>query len=180
MKKSHRMHVAWAMSLDWPRVRFLTDRGRWEEIERTPVTERLFPIRALRVLAASNIHTIGELLQVEPDSFKSGNFGPKSAEEIVEGVRWLLRSCPGDQRPPTFDERKEKHQKTRALRVYRLYLKLGTLEAAGRKIGVTKEGVRLIIKQGVERGWLDGDEVKRQKRKMAHDRVQHMRKVRRF
>ncbi len=166
------MHMAWAMELnrDWVKFSSLS-RSRWKEVEGLPVSQTLFPTRVLRALAASNIQTIGDLLRVDPSSLGAESFGARSVKEIFEGVRWLLRPHPGrgDQRPPTPVQREELHRKNKTLRIYRLYLNLGTLEAAGRKIGVTKEGVRLIIKQGVEREWLEGVKIKQQREKISHD-----------
>ena len=89
-----RVHSMWAAELDQPpRVNYSSlSPQHWQEIERRPVTRSLFPARAMNAFADSRIHTIGELLRVSPDSLAAENFGKKSVEMVLEGVRWLLRS----------------------------------------------------------------------------------------
>lgn len=124
-------------------------------VEGTPVTTLGLTARTNSCLRRLEIHALEELLRTPAATLlKVKNFGRVSLRDLQETIlQFLTARERGDPAPTaTTLSPRESGKLSKALGIKRLYEELGTYEAVGKRLGVSRQRIAQIIEQ-LETRW---------------------------
>jgi len=128
-----------------------------KESRETVLSELSLSPRSLNCLNRAGVTTIGELLvQDEPKLLKVKGLGRICLREVKAKLRHYLEFRAGlvaEKTPPRETSHAQEKARSNALHVKQLYEELGTYDAVGKRLGVSRERVRQILERGRRRGW---------------------------